>query len=43
MTIKDNITKEVVITADSTCDLPEHIVEKNQIIIFFAKLTNNSK
>ena len=33
MTIKDNITKEVVITADSTCDLPEHIVEKNQIII----------
>lgn len=33
MTITDNITKEVVITADSTCDLPKHIVEKNQIII----------
>ncbi len=33
MAIIDNITKEVVITADSTCDLPKHIVEKNQIII----------
>ncbi len=25
--------KEVVITADSTCDLPSHIIEKNNIII----------
>ncbi len=25
--------KEVVITADSTCDLPPHIIEKNEIII----------
>lgn len=29
----DKITKDVVITADSTCDLPKHIVEQNQIII----------
>ena len=25
--------KDVVITADSTCDLPPHIIEKNNIII----------
>lgn len=25
--------KEVVITADSTCDLPKHLIEKNNIII----------
>jgi len=26
--------KEVVITADSTCDLPQYIIDKNNIIIF---------
>ena len=25
--------KEVVITADSTCDLPKSIIEKNNIVI----------
>lgn len=29
----ENKTKEVVITADSTCDLPQSIIEKNNIII----------
>lgn len=40
----DKITKDVVITADSPCDLPQNLIEENQIIItpLTVLLGNNS-